>query len=278
MSRNREGGLMMDLDKAVSYVRSNGDTVERARLAAILWDEAPPKAVLQELAKLQKADGGFAYWCRQVSNVCDTAYVLQWFDDLKAFSNPMADAACRFLIDHQGEHGGWDEVEGVRGLDVPEWMIPGRLETRVWLTAFCAHVLIRFGYAEAPGTRCPTDFLLAHCDDTGRMAGYLRATWLALPMPAFYPGAQSEAYRRAVAVVEREYPADWPGAYLAWLLRCLKDAGLSADHPLVARGLADLERKQRPDGSWEPEPGEGEEHAVNATIAAIRAMRTYGRL
>jgi hypothetical protein len=255
---------MVDLDKAVSYVQSNGDTIECARLAAILWDEAPPETVFQALAKLQKADGGFAYWCRPVSNMCDTAYVLQWFDDLKVFSHPMADTACRFLIDHQQVDGGWDEVEGVQGLDVPEWMIPGRLETRVWLTAFCAHVLIRFGYAEAPGTRCPTDFLLAHCDDTGRMTGYLRATWLALPMLAFYPGAGPEAYQRAVAVVERDYSDDWSGAYLAWLLRCLKDAGLPADHPLVTRSLADLERRQRLDGSWGPEPGEGEAQGKEA--------------
>jgi hypothetical protein len=52
--------------------------------------------------------------------------------------------------------------------------------------------------------------------------------------------------------------------------------GLPADHPLTARCLADLERKQRPDGSWEPEEGEGEEHAVNATVAALRALKGYG--
>jgi len=69
---------------------------------------------------------------------------------------------------------------------------------------------------------------------------------------------------------------DWESAYLAWVLRCLQDARLPADHPLVARCLADLERKQRPDGSWEPEEGEGEEHAVNATVAALRALKGYG--
>ncbi len=63
----------------------------------------------------------------------------------------------------------------MRTLNPPEWMMPGRIETRVWLTAYCAHVLIRFGYAEAEGTYCPNDFLLAHCDETGWMAGYLRA-------------------------------------------------------------------------------------------------------
>jgi hypothetical protein len=268
----------VDLERAIACVQSRGDIVERARLAAILWDEPPPESALQELAALQKPDGGFAYWVREVSNVCDTAFVLQWFDDLKLYRGPVVDPACRFLLDRQREDGGWDEVGAVRALNPPEWMVPGRIETRVWLTAFCAHVLIRFGYAEAEGTRCPTDFLLAYCDGAGRLEGYLRATWIALPMLAFYPGPDLQSFDRAVAVVETNYSPDWKGAYLAWLLCCLQDAGLPADHPLVARCLTDLERKQRPDGSWEPEEGEGEERAVNATIAALRALKGYGRV
>jgi hypothetical protein len=265
----------VDVGKAIAYVQGRGNTVERARLAVILWDEPPPDVVLQELAALQKPDGGFAYWVPEVSNVCDTAYVLQWLDDLKVYRGPTVDPACRFLLDHQHEDGGWDEVEAVRAFNPPEWMIPGRIETRVWLTAYCAHVLIRFAYAEAPGTTCPTDFLLAHSDETGRLAGYLRATWIALPMLAFYPGPDPESFHRVLAVVEANYSPEWQGAYLAWLLRCLQDAGLQAEHPLVVRCLADLERQQRPDGSWEPEEGEGEEHAVNTTISALRALKGY---
>ena len=265
----------MDVEKAIAYVQARGDAIEQARLPAILWDETPPEVALQELAALQKPDGGFAYWIREVSNICDTAYVLQWFDDLKMYRGPIVDPACRFLLDRQQEDGGWDEVKAVRAFNPPEWMIPGRIETRVWLTAYCAHVLIRFGYAEAEGTYCPTDYLLAHCDETGRLAGYLRATWIALPMLSFYPGSAPESFHRAVAVVEAAYSPGWEGAYLAWMLRCLQDAGLPADHPLVARCLDDLIRKQRPDGSWEPEEGEGEEHAVNATVAALRALKGY---
>lgn len=270
--------IEMDTEKAIAYVQAQGDAVERARLAAILWNELPSDAALRQLAALQRSDGGFAYWVRETSSVCDTAYVLQWFDDLKVHRGAPVDAACQFLLDRQQEDGGWDEVEAVRALNPPEWMMPGRVETRAWLTAYCAHVLIRFGYAEAEGRYCPTDFLLAHCDETGRLVGYLRATWIALPMLAFFPGPDSTPFRQALAVVEGSFSPDWEGAYLAWLLRCLQDAGVSADHPLVARALTDLERKQRPDGSWEPEEGEGEEHAVNATIAALRALKGYGRI
>jgi hypothetical protein len=143
---------VVDICKAVAYVQARGNAVERARLGAILRDEPPPEAALGELAALQKPDGGFAYWVPQVSTVCDTAYVLEWFDDLRIHRGPLVDPACRFLLHRQQEDGGWDEVEGVRAFNPPEWMVPGRVETRVWLTAYCAHVLMRFGYAEAEGT------------------------------------------------------------------------------------------------------------------------------
>lgn len=73
----RSGGIKMDIEKAIAYVQTRGDAVERARLAAILWDELPSETALRELAALQKPDGGFAYWVPGVSNVCDTAFVLQ---------------------------------------------------------------------------------------------------------------------------------------------------------------------------------------------------------
>ncbi|MBM4429152.1 MAG: terpene cyclase/mutase family protein [Chloroflexi bacterium] len=264
----------MDLEKAVEYVHAHGNAIERARMAAILWDEPPSEAVLQELAALQKPDGGFAHGPREASNICDTASALEWLDDLKLYRGPIADAACRFLLDRQQEDGGWDEVEAVLAYNPPEWRMPGRIATRTWLTGLCAQELIRFGYAEAPGTRCPADFLLAHCDTSGRLAGYERATWLALPMLAFCPGRDSEPFRKAVVVVEASYSPDQPGSYLAWLLRCLQDAGLPAEHPLVARALADLQRRQQPNGSWESE--DAAEFAVGATVEALRVLKGYG--
>ena len=125
-------------------------------------------------------------------------------------------------------------------------------------------------------TICPARFLLAHCDDTGRLAGYLRATWIALPLFALYPGRDTEPFRQALSVVKEHYTADWDASCVAWLLRCLSDAGLPAETALVARCLADLEKKQRPDGSWGSE--DGEEHVVGATVEALRVLRAYGRI
>jgi hypothetical protein len=272
------GECGMNAKAGFRFVQSHGNILERARLEAVVWGQAPDQAVVDRLARMQDSDGGFKYWVPDVSNICDTAYVLQWLDDLGLHGHPVSQAACQFLLDRQREDGGWDEVAAVKEHGAPEWMMPGRIATRVWLTAFCAHVLVRFGCAEAQGTACPTNFLLAHVDELGRLEGYFRATWIALPMLAFYPGPESEPFLRAVALVEREYSPEWDGAYLGWLLRCLCDAGLPRQHSLVDLSLRDLGLKQRSDGSWDPEEGEGEGERVNSTITAFRALAKYGEL
>jgi hypothetical protein len=269
---------MVDLERAESYVRLHGDAVQIARLIAILQCEPPTESALRELAKLQDVDGGYRCRGRETGNLFDTARVLQWLDDLGVHTGPLVGPACRFLIDHQLEDGGWDEAPEPRDLGVLWQCRSSDVGARVWLTGLCAHVLIRFGYAEAPGTRCPTDFLLAHCDRTGRMEGSLRATWNALPMLAFYPGSQSPPFRRAVKAVEDAYEESWAGGYVASLLRCLWDSGLHAGHRLVERVLGDLQRAQREDGSWKPDSGERDADGVHATIAAVKALRIYERL
>jgi hypothetical protein len=268
----------MDCRKAVSHVRRHGTGFERARLERIIDGVEPSAGALAELAAMQHPDGGFAYWLpdRTISTVCDTAYVLGWLDDLNLREGPIVDRAVRFLFSHQKADGGWDEVEALRRLDVPEFLVQGEPTTRTWLTAYCAHWLMLFGYADAPICRgCPVHFLLKHRDESGRLIGYQRATWDALPIFHRFPQLSGDAYAQALAATERELaPAQWAGSYVAWLLRALRDCRLPADHELVEPLLAALTSRQQADGSWDSESGE--QHAVDATIEVLRVLRDFG--
>lgn len=265
----------MNIHKSIKYINANGNPCEKARLSAILKNQKPSLEVVEGLRKFQNPNGGFSYWIKDMSTITDTCYILEWFDDLKIHKGDIVDRACNYLLKRQKNDGGWDEEKDVIRYNPPKWMIPNQIKTRTWLTAYCAHVLIRFGYAEAEGTICPTNFLLANCDSSGRVKGYLRATWLALPMLNFYPGPNPELFIRMVKVIMDNFSIEWRGSYIAWLLQCLKDGDLSSNHNLVQRSLYELKRKQRNDGSWDPEEGEGEKHRINSTLRAIRALKEY---
>jgi hypothetical protein len=267
---------MIETDRTIAFIQTKGDIIEQARLGSIVWGKLPTNSVLKKLAEMQNPDGGFACWIKDFSSVCDTVYVLAWLDDLSLRSGPLVDGAFAFLLNHQMEDGGWDELERVRESNPPEFLLPGKAETRVWLTAYCAHWFVRFGRAEPPGAKgCPVDFLLAHREPSGRLQGYLRATWDALVLFSYHPGQDSEVFQDTLKAIEKAFrPKKWEGSYLAWLLGCLRDAGLSPNYPLVRLCLDELIKKQRSDGSWESE--DGEKYAVNATIEALRVLKHYG--
>jgi hypothetical protein len=268
---------MVRVGKAIGFVQTRGDDIEQTRLISILQGKPPSESIMQKLAEMQNPDGGFAYWLddKNVSTISDTVWVLSWFDDLEIHDGNIADAAIRFLFSHQKEDGGWDEVINIANLNPPPFLVPGKIETRVWLTAYCAHVLMLFGYAKSSQCRgCPVEFLLKHREPSGRLLGYQRATWDALPIFAHYPKAYSEHFTQAMEVVCNEFEQQkWASSYLTWLIRCFRDADLQVSHPLVDSSIKALIKKQRPDGSWDSE--DGEEYAVSATIDAIRVLKDY---
>lgn len=268
---------VVGLARAVEFVRTRGSVIERARMAAILRGEMPDRTALAQIASLQKRDGGFGYWLRDFSSVCDTVYVLTWLDDLGVRTGPSVDHAFSYLVERQLPDGGWDEVDQVRSVEHPPFLEPGKDSTRVWLSAYCAHWFVRFGRAEPPAAKaCPVRYLEAKALQGNLLAGgQLRATWDALVLFNYHPGPDSDLFRRTLAAVERGYePAKWEGNYLAWLGCCLRDAGLPLTHPLVQRCLEDLVAKQRPDGSWDSEDGEA--HSADSTIQVLRVLNHYG--
>lgn len=266
---------MVNFEKAIAYVQVKGDMVERARLTCLLQEKLPQNSMLQRLEQMQNPDGGFAYWIKDFSTVCDTVYILTWLDDLSLHDGALVDRAFDFLLKHQNEDGGWDEIEEVRKINPPDFLLPGQIKTRVWLTAYCAHWFVRFGRAEPPGAKgCPAKFLIAHREASGRLAGYLRATWDALVLFSYHPGTDSDEFAQTLEAIKREFtPERWEGSYLAWLLCCLRDAGLSSEDPFVRRCLDELIHMQRRDGSWESE--DGKQFAANATIEALRVLKHY---
>ncbi|MFX1596502.1 MAG: hypothetical protein ACFFBK_10625, partial [Promethearchaeota archaeon] len=84
----------MKIQKSINYVYTQGNVVEKARLSSILLNKKSSPEVIKDLALLQKPDGGFSYWVKNVSNITDTCYVLEWFDDLKLHKGEVIDSAC----------------------------------------------------------------------------------------------------------------------------------------------------------------------------------------
>jgi len=135
-------------------------------------------------------------------------------------------------------------------------------------------VLLSTGDGLGRPARAGAGFLLSHQDESGRIEGFVRATYTALPFLSLHPGKESLPFQRALDFTRAAFDPSWEGSNIAWLLRCLGDAGVSSSHPLTRQTIDALSSAQRPDGSWAGE--DGPQFDVSSTIDAIRALRQYG--
>jgi hypothetical protein len=266
---------MVNLNQAINFVNTNGNEIEKARMKSLLLGTQPDQNIIQELTKYQNEDGGFSYFTKDISTVFDTIYILTWLDDLQLRDGELVNSAFEFLIKNQQDDTGWDEVSEVANLDASDALPPGEIDTRVFLTAFCAHWLVRFDRTKEMDNKGePLEFITNHRNPDGLILDDQQTTWDSLVLFSRSPGKESELFAETIEIIEKKFsPDELMGGNLAYLLCCLRDAGLDAYHPIVNLSTDELIQKQREDGSWESEYGD--EYATAATIEALRVLKHY---
>ena len=266
---------MVNIKNAIEFVKSYGSQIEQARLDSILLGTPAPVTIQQELTKLQNPDGGYSYWIKGCSTVYDTVHILTWLDDLKIQNGPLVDSAFNFLIKNLKPDGGWDEVEDIKNADPPPFLMPGEINTRIRITAYCAHWLMRFERGGEGGIKEKnTEFLKSYIKPSGLLIDNLQPTWDVLVLFSYSPGMDSLLFKETLRIIEKNYaPQKWSGSYLAYLLCCLRDSGLHSSHPFVDRCLKELTDKQLSDGSWNSRYGEG--HSADAIVETLRVLKHF---
>ncbi len=268
----------MDIHQSVAYIEDNGTELEIARIRYLLYGQKPDAEVVQPLLKLQNGDGGFPFDRVQgnLSTVDATLYALWWMDELGLLTSPPADRALDYLLAAQREDGGWDEDASAAQYDLPPWIQPGDLPTRLYLSAYAAYWIgVRYGSMH-PAFRKALEFLRGHQKDTGYFRGYLHTTWIAAGAFLMAQPQYREVVEKSLQALMNKPLEDWEASQIAWALDCLGRGGLDESHPFVEKSLTELIERNRPDGSWSSEDGEG--FAAGATIAALKVLRRFRRL
>ncbi|MBE0432271.1 terpene cyclase/mutase family protein [candidate division WOR-3 bacterium] len=266
----------MDIAKALSFIDEHGSNLEKARMKWIVYQAQPEPAVIRPFVQLQNEDGGYpcAMTKGNLSSIDNTLVALWWLDEIGMKESSAADKAFGYLLAVQKNDGGWDEAPSIAQHELPPWIIPGDLRTKLYLSSYSAYFLAARGYVNRPAFHKALDFLLKHQDRTGKFYGYLHNTWIATSVFAMAGDPYAGVVKRGLGFLMDRPLSEWADSQIAWALDCLASAGLPKEHAFVERSLAELIRRQQADGTWISE--DGAEHDVGATIAAVKALKHYG--
>jgi hypothetical protein len=262
----------VDLKPALSFVRSKGNAVERARLKYLLDEEAASPDVVSVLLAGQRPDGGWApFWATDYSSLDATCFRLAQAEQLGVTHSERAIAkAADFLAERQHPDGSWEEDECVASV-APSWAVPGNSASRLYLTANCGFWLaILTGANEA--TLAAAGHLQTHLDLTESLSAYWQAYWLTGGL--WYCLSWRDLANQVFSRLNQQLP-DLPASNLTWLIVTLLRAGVPSDHALVRGAVSFLEDSQGSDGRWRSEDGPGWD--VHSTVEALRALRLCGR-
>ncbi len=268
-------GMVMDINRAITFIAEKGSSLENARLHFILEGANPSPEVVQKLLELQNADGGFPFGmlAGNLSTINETTVALWWLEELGMLATSQAESAFAFLISAQQEDGSWDELPEIAQYDLPPWIQIGDLKTKLYLSAYSAYWLALGGRLRLPAFRKALHFLLKHQDKSGRFYGYLHTTWIAIAVFLLAGERYARVSQSGLQFLAGKNIVEWDDSQIAWALDCLSRAGLPKNHPFIDNCLAELVRRQKPDGSWASE--DGESFAVGATIQAVKVFKRY---
>jgi hypothetical protein len=261
----------MDFEKAVQFVKKNGDDVEQARLDFILENKPPSQHVIASLFEYQRPDGGWApFWAENYSSLDATCYRLAQAGQLGITELESAvRRAVNFLAQRQSSDGSWEEDRKAAD-SAPPWAKPGDLSAKLYLTANCGLWLSLLDNPDNKASKA-AEYLQTHLDHDGHLPGFLHTQWLA---GGLWYKLNWQASRRILDYLSSRIN-DLAASNLAWLITTLSAAGVSTNHPLVEQAASLLERVQLDDGYWESE--DGPERNVHSTLEALRSLWLYRR-
>ena len=258
----------MNIEKAIKFVRDNGDEVDQARLHYILTCAPPSKKIMARHFAAQRSDGGWsAFWAHGYSSLDATCFRLAQAEQLGITASEAAVIrASNFLAQRQFSDGSWEEDQSLAEF-APPWVKPGNLSATLYWTANCGFWLAILDNPENSSIRA-AEYLQTHLGADGQLPSFLHAHWLAGGL--LYKLNWQESAKRVFEYLSKRVN-DLSASNLAWMITTMQTAGVPANHYLVENALILLEQSQHHDGYWENE--DGADQNVHSTLEALRALQ-----
>ncbi len=268
-----------DIDKAIRFVYASRDPVLSA-MASYVGGLKGTREVLDVLKAYQREDGGWTKTDKDfqadLSVISTTWVALQWLLWIGAEHSDALEKTVTFLRNTQRADGSWDEPGEIEQYNPPVWMLPGRYENQLWLTAAVCCKLKELGREQDVNFGRALDFLRQGWDGS-RFPVFVHTHWMTMPL-FFMLSSGSDADEQIIlgskrflyeAIVSGQVdPGDFSSiAYASWLAREVAD-------DLLRTALKAVNNNQQEDGGWKTDYGD--KHRPGMTIDALFVLKRTG--
>jgi len=233
---------MMDLDKAIAFVRQIGNRLDQLRLRRALGEPFTPTEAEEVLSIYQFPDGSWDYDppgenLLRIGSLGGTIHCLRWLREFKLYNSPQMGRTLDFLASIQDPDGSFYEIETKLIHSPQRWLQQDTLIDRFYFTAAVPMRLFSLGYRVHPLVQSALEWLKRYWADWRLVTSTWYNLWALLCIYPAGVGLSETEYQRCHAQA-----LDWlphlAAQPLAWLLDSLYGAGYSKSEPLVAEGLA----------------------------------------
>jgi hypothetical protein len=266
----------ISFDVALNFIKSRGSIFDRTKLAIILNDKKENKQKLLALfTSLQNPDGGFPFkgQAKNISTInVTTSYLLSMLD-YTIHNNAVFNNGLDFIFSKQYKEGYWNESGLLLAFNPPTWDDPREKFTPIWLTANVCFLLAKLGLHTKLQFNKGLSYLLNKIDTTGKIQGYLQATWLTAAT-LFLIKQHDSIKLKLMDALESNLAKIVNTSNVIWCLHSLTDGGITQDHLLARKMLENIISLQQQNGRWRSI--DGEVFDTSTTLEVILLFKKIG--
>lgn len=269
----------VDIDNAIRFVHASKDPILSA-MASFVTETMGTAEVLDALKVYQRPDGGWTKTDKDfqgdLSAISTTWVALQWLLWIGAGGSDVLEKTVAFLRSVQRADGSWDEPDEIRQYDPPPWMLPGRYENQLWLTAAICCKMKELGREQDVDFERALGFLRQGWDGS-RFPVFIHTHWMAMPLfHMLNTGSDSDQqiimgckrFLYEAIVIGQIDPGDFSSiAYAGRLARGVAD-------DLYQTAIKAVCNNQMDDGGWKT--NYGDKHRPGLTVDTLFLLKKTG--
>jgi len=264
---------MFDITSALNFVDRHGDFLNKEAIKKFQNRPFDMFGVAFYLLYDQNDDGGFPIFRIQnaPSSIFETCSRLSVLIDFELTKGLAVKNAVNFLLRKQKEEGFWEEPENLPE-EVPDWLRPGKTETRIFETVNVLDVLLSLNSIPQEKLKLGLAFLRKNLQDNNLLKGFIHSSFILVSILCKInddENALKVFYSLTNKLLELDIDT------LIWAINCFIKCQFLRESTIIKQWIEKISSMQQNDGGL---PGENMKQRANLTMDFLFLLKNWGNL